>query len=222
MLTDERTSIYIDTLNGENTLFLEELFASENRDAVPVIRRQTQSLFKFLLKLHNPKNILEIGTAEGFSSIFMATYGGSSLKIDTIENYEKRIKKAKKNISDSGFGDRICLYEGDALEITEEFLKQKRVYDMIFVDAAKAQYINYLPVVKALLAPGGVLISDNVLFDGDIIESRFAVRRRDRTIHARMREYLRVLSEDKDFVTTVLPIADGMTLSVKNRENNGE
>ena len=88
---------------------------------------------------------------------------------------------------------------------------------MIFIDAAKAQYLNYLPVCKDLLRTGGILISDNVLFDGDIVLSRFAVRRRDRTIHARMREYLRTIAEDDDLVTTILPIADGMTLSVRCR-----
>lgn len=215
MITDERTATYIDTLTGSNTPFLEQLNKKAVEDDVPVIRRQTQSLIKFLLSLHEPERILEIGTAVGFSSIFMATYGKENLHIDTIENYEKRIKEAKINISESGFKDRINLIEGDAREVIEKLLEDGCEYDMIFVDAAKAQYINYLPVVKKLLKNGGILLSDNVLFDGDIVQSRFAVRRRDRTIHARIREYLRVLSGDEDFVTTILPVADGMTLSVK-------
>lgn len=215
MITDERTATYIDTLTGSNTPFLEQLNKKAVEDDVPVIRRQTQSLIKFLLSLHEPERILEIGTAVGFSSIFMATYGKENLHIDTIENYEKRIKEAKINISESGFKDRINLIEGDAQEVIEKLLEDGCEYDMIFVDAAKAQYINYLPVVKKLLKNGGILLSDNVLFDGDIVQSRFAVRRRDRTIHARIREYLRVLSGDDDFVTTILPVADGMTLSVK-------
>lgn len=215
MITDERTATYIDTLTGSNTPFLEQLNKKAVEDDVPIIRRQTQSLIKFLLSLHEPERILEIGTAVGFSSIFMATYGKENLHIDTIENYEKRIKEAKINISESGFRDRINLIEGDAQEVIEKLLEDGCEYDMIFVDAAKAQYINYLPVVKKLLKNGGILLSDNVLFDGDIVQSRFAVRRRDRTIHARIREYLRVLSGDEDFVTTILPVADGMTLSVK-------
>lgn len=215
MITDERTATYIDTLSGSNTPFLEELNKRAIEGDVPVIRRQTQSLIRFLLSLHEPSNILEIGTAVGFSSIFMATYGKSDLHIDTIENYEKRIIEAKVNIAKSGYKDRINLIEGDAQEVIEKLLEDGCEYDMIFVDAAKAQYINYLPVVKKLLRSGGILLSDNVLFDGDIVQSRFAVRRRDRTIHTRIREYLRVLSEDEDFVTTILPVADGMTLSVK-------
>lgn len=215
MITDERTATYIDTLTGENTLFLENLNKCAVDEDVPVIRRQTQSLIKFLLSLHKPHTILEIGTAVGFSAILMATYGEDDLHIDTIENYEKRIVKARVNIEESGYQDRINLIEGDAQEIIEDLLAKGNEYDMIFVDAAKAQYINYLPVVKKLLKKGGLLLSDNVLFDGDIVQSRFAVRRRDRTIHARIREYLRVLSEDEDFVTTILPVADGMTMSVK-------
>lgn len=215
MITDERTATYIDTLTGENTPFLENLNKCAVDEDVPVIRRQTQSLIKFLLSLHKPHTILEIGTAVGFSAILMATYGEDDLHIDTIENYEKRIVKARVNIEESGYQDRINLIEGDAQEIIEDLLAKGNEYDMIFVDAAKAQYINYLPVVKKLLKKGGLLLSDNVLFDGDIVQSRFAVRRRDRTIHARIREYLRVLSEDEDFVTTILPVADGMTMSVK-------
>lgn len=215
MITDERTATYIDTLTGENTPFLENLNKCAVDEDVPVIRRQTQSLIKFLLSLHKPHKILEIGTAVGFSAILMATYGEDDLHIDTIENYEKRIVKARVNIEESGYKDRINLIEGDAQEIIEDLLAKGNEYDMIFVDAAKAQYINYLPVVKKLLRKGGLLLSDNVLFDGDIVQSRFAVRRRDRTIHARIREYLRVLSEDEDFVTTILPVADGMTMSVK-------
>lgn len=215
MITDERTATYIDTLTGENTPFLENLNKCAIDEDVPVIRRQTQSLIKFLLSLHKPHTILEIGTAVGFSAILMATYGEDNLHIDTIENYEKRIVKARVNIEESGYQDRINLIEGDAQEIIEDLLAKGNEYDMIFVDAAKAQYINYLPVVKKLLRKGGLLLSDNVLFDGDIVQSRFAVRRRDRTIHARIREYLRVLSEDEDFVTTILPVADGMTMSVK-------
>ena len=140
-----------------------------------------------------------------------------NVHIDTIENYKKRITEAKQNIADAGLEEVINLIEGDAESVIEELAAKGKSYDMIFIDAAKAQYLNYLPVCKNLLRTGGILISDNVLFDGDIVLSRFAVRRRDRTIHARMREYLRTIAEDDDLVTTILPIADGMTLSVRCR-----
>ncbi len=216
MITDERTSTFIDSISGLNTPFLEELEVKAHTDGIPIIRRATQSLIKFVLADLKPASILEIGTATGFSAIFMATYGGN-VHIDTIENYKKRIAEAKQNIADAGLEEVINLIEGDAESVIEELAAKGKSYDMIFIDAAKAQYLNYLPVCKNLLRTGGILISDNVLFDGDIVLSRFAVRRRDRTIHARMREYLRTIAEDDDLVTTILPIADGMTLSVKCR-----
>lgn len=216
MITDERTSTFIDSISGLNTPFLEELEVKAHADGIPIIRRATQSLIKFVLADLKPASILEIGTATGFSAIFMATYGGN-VHIDTIENYKKRINEAKQNIADAGLEEVINLIEGDAESVIEELAAKRKSYDMIFIDAAKAQYLNYLPVCKNLLRTGGILISDNVLFDGDIVLSRFAVRRRDRTIHARMREYLRTIAEDDDLVTTILPIADGMTLSVKCR-----
>ncbi|MBQ6318776.1 MAG: O-methyltransferase [Lachnospiraceae bacterium] len=216
MITDERTSTFIDSISGLNTPFLEELEVKAHADGIPIIRRATQSLIKFVLADLKPASILEIGTATGFSAIFMATYGGN-VHIDTIENYKKRITEAKQNITDAGLEEVINLIEGDAESVIEELAAKRKSYDMIFIDAAKAQYLNYLPVCKNLLRTGGILISDNVLFDGDIVLSRFAVRRRDRTIHARMREYLRTIAEDDDLVTTILPIADGMTLSVRCR-----
>lgn len=214
MITDERCAAYIESLLPGNTPFLEELEKKAKADGIPVIRRPAQSLIRYVLADIRPESILEIGTAVGFSAIFMATYAPGNVRIDTIENYEKRIGPAKENIASSGFRDRITLIEGDAQEKIEELAANNMSYDMIFIDAAKAQYINYLPVCKKLLRKGGVLVSDNVLFDGDIVQSRFAVRRRDRTIHARMREYLRAISEDEELVTTILPIGDGMTLSV--------
>jgi len=216
VITDERTSTFIDSISGLNTPFLEELEVKAHADGIPIIRRATQSLIKFVLADLKPASILEIGTATGFSAIFMATYGGN-VHIDTIENYKKRITEAKQNIADAGLEEVINLIEGDAESVIEELAAKRKSYDMIFIDAAKAQYLNYLPVCKNLLRTGGILISDNVLFDGDIVLSRFAVRRRDRTIHARMREYLRTIVEDEDLVTTILPIADGMTLSVRCR-----
>ena len=219
MITDDRTATYIDSLARPNTPFLEELEKKAHEDGIPIIRKPAQSLLKYLLEQNRPSSILEIGAATGFSAIFMATYATDDVHIDTIENYDKRIVAAKENIRSANMEDRICLMEGDAQVIIEELEARHRAYDMIFVDAAKAQYISYLPVCKKLLMPGGVLVSDNVLFDGDIVLSRFAVRRRDRTIHSRMREYLRALSEDEELVTTILPIGDGMTVSVKARRS---
>ena len=217
MITDERTAAYIESLATPNTPFLEELEHNAKTAGVPIIRRPAQSLIRYVLADRKPSKVLELGTAVAFSSIFMCTYGPEDIHVDTVENYEKHIEAAKENIEAAGLDGKITLIEGDAGQVIEELEAQRHSYDMILIDAAKAQYVNYLPVCKKMLTAGGILIADNVLFDGDIVLSRFAVRRRDRTIHSRMREFLRTISEDEELVTTILPIGDGMTLSVKCR-----
>ena len=171
-----------------------------------------QSFLKVLLLLKRPERILEIGAAVGFSALLMSEYAGNGCRIDTIENYEKRIQKAEENIKRAGKEEQIHLLKGDAMEILKTL---EEPYDMIFVDAAKAQYIAYFPEVMRLLNKDGMLISDNVLQDGGIMESRFAVERRDRTIHSRMREYLYLLKHDERLETAVVPIGDGASVSVK-------
>ena len=219
MITDERTATYIESLSFQKTPFLEELEKAAVKGNIPIIRPSAQSLLRYILADKRPNTILELGTAVAYSAIFMATYGPEDVHIDTVENYEKRIPEAKRNIDDAGMGDKIELIEGDAMDVITVLADEGRSYDMIFMDAAKAQYVSYLPVCKRLLREGGVLVADNVLFDGDIVLSRFAVRRRDRTIHARMREFLRMISEDEELVTTILPIGDGMTLSVRTKRH---
>lgn len=212
MIIDERMAVYIDSLDRGNAPFLDEIekYALENQ--VPVIRRPAQSLLKFLLALCAPDRILEVGTAIGFSALLMSEYGPSSCRITTIEKQEQRIRAARENFRRFGREDRITLLEGDAQEVLKELTG---AFDLIFMDAAKGQYIHFFPEVLRLLAPGGILVSDNVLQDGDIIQSRFAVTRRNRTIHARMREYLYQLKHHPELESTVLPVGDGMALSTK-------
>ena len=212
MIIDERMVAFIQSLDKGNTPFLTELEKEAIQTDVPIIRPAMQSLMRFLLKLHRPMRILEVGTAIGFSAILMAEYGPDHCQITTIEKYEKRIPLAKANFEASGYADRITLLEGDAADILKEL---EEPFDMIFMDAAKAQYIHFMPDVMRLLKPGGLLVSDNVMQDGEIIESRFAVIRRNRTIHARMREYLYALTHDDALETVVLPVGDGVTLSIK-------
>lgn len=215
MIVDERMAAFIDSLDKGNTPFLDEIekFALETQ--VPIIRKSMQSLLKFILAYAKPKKILEVGTAIGFSALLMSEYGPEDCHITTIEKYEKRIPVAKENFRRGGAENRITLLEGDATDILKEL---DDTYDMIFMDAAKGQYIHFLPDILRLLAPGGLLVSDNVLQDGDIIESRFAVTRRNRTIHARMRDYLYELKHHPDLETVILPVGDGVTLSVKSHD----
>ena len=192
--------------------FLNEIEKEAKETNVPIIRTQVQSLLKLLLAMRKPATILEVGCAIGFSALLMSEYGPEDCHITTIEKYEKRIPVARENFRRAGKEERITLLEGDAVEILQ---KMTGAYDMIFMDAAKGQYIHFLPDVLRLLAPGGILLSDNVLQDGDILESRFAVTRRNRTIHSRMRAYLYELKHHPQLETVILPVGDGVTLSVK-------
>ena len=174
-----------------------------------------QSFLKILLIIKRPMRILEVGAAVGFSSILMSEYMPEGGHITTIENYDKRIPIARANFKRAGKEEQIDLIEGDALEVMHGL---EGPYDLIFVDAAKGQYIHYLPEVMRLLGTDGVLVSDNVLQEGDIIESRFAVERRNRTIHSRMREYLYELKHHDQLQTSIIPLGDGVALSVKRSD----
>ena len=177
-----------------------------------LFRSETKSFLKTLITMNRPMNILEVGTAGGFSALVMSEYAPAGCKITTIENYDKRIPIARENFKRAGKESDITLLEGDALEVMKGLAGP---YDFVFMDAAKGQYLNFLPRVLELLQPEGILISDNVLQDGDIIESRFAVTRRNRTIHKRMREYLYTLTHSEELTTAVLPVGDGITISTK-------
>lgn len=209
---DERLNAFIDSLDTGNTPFLNGIEKEAKETNVPIIRTQVQSLLKLLLAMRKPATILEVGCAIGFSALLMSEYGPEDCHITTIEQYEKRIPVARENFRRAGKEERITLLEGDAAEILQ---KMTGAYDMIFMDAAKGQYIHFLPDVLRLLAPGGILLSDNVLQDGNILESRFAVTRRNRTIHSRMREYLYELKHHPQLETVILPVGDGVTLSVR-------
>lgn len=214
MIIDERLATFINSLDAGNAPYLNELERYAKKTNVPIIRTEMQSLLKFLLAMKEPREILEVGTAIGFSALLMSEYGPKDCHITTIEKYEKRIPLAKENFKKAGKEDAITLLEGDATEILKTL---EGTYDFIFMDAAKGQYIHFMPDILRLLKVGGLLVSDNVLQDGDIIESRFAVTRRNRTIHARMREYLYELKHHEDLETVILPVGDGVTISVRRK-----
>ena len=212
MIVDKRFSTYVASLEAPEEPLLERIEAEALAARVPIIRKETQSFLKTLLVLHKPRKVLEIGTAVGFSALLMSAYLPEGGHITTIENYEKRIPIARENFRQAGKEGVISLIQGDALAVMKELTE---AYDLIFMDAAKGQYIHYLPEAVRLLAPGGVLVSDNVLQGGDVLESRFAVERRDRTIHSRMREYLYELKHHDQLQTSILPLGDGVALSVR-------
>ena len=215
MIVEERLVTYLHSLEQENSEILEEIEQEALRDSVPIIRKEMQSFLKVLLAIKRPTRILEVGTAVGFSALLMSEYAPEECTITTIENYEKRIPIARENFKRAGKEQKITLIEGDAMEVLTEL---SGPYDFIFMDAAKGQYIAYLPEVLRILEPDGVLVSDNVLQDGNIIESRFAVERRDRTIHSRLREYLYTLKHHPDLETSIIPLGDGTAVSVKRNK----
>ena len=212
MIVNERVVAYINSLDCGNSDICNIIEKEAIADEVPIIRKEMGNLLKVLLQLVQPERILEVGTAVGYSSILMSENMPQNCKITTIENYDKRIPVAKNNFKRAGKEDVITLIEGDALEVLKTL---DGPYDFIFMDAAKGQYINYLPDIKRVLRKGGLLISDNILQEGEIVESRYVVTRRNRTIHARIREYVYELTHSEDFVTSIVPIGDGITLSVK-------
>ena len=212
MIVDERLVTYINSLDTGNTEILDQIEKEAIAAYVPIIRKEMQSFLKLLLAMQKPMRILEVGTAVGFSAILMAQYAPADCKIVTIENYEKRIPVAKENFKRAGKDEQITLLEGDAMQILPTLSGE---FDMIFMDAAKGQYIKFMPDILRLLKSGGVLVSDNVLQDGDIIESHYIVERRNRTIYKRMREYMYELTHNEGLVTAVLPVGDGITVSAK-------
>lgn len=212
MIVDERMATYIHSLEMPESPIIEAIEQEALDTFVPIIRKETQSFLKVLLLMKKPMRVLEVGTAIGFSAILMSEYMPEGSSITTIEKYEKRIPIARENFKRAGKENQITLIEGDALEVMRSL---DGPYDLIFMDAAKGQYIHYMPEAIRLLAPEGVLVSDNVLQDGDVIESRFAVERRNRTIHSRMREYLYELKHNEMLQTSLLPLGDGVALSVK-------
>lgn len=215
MIVDGRMVTYIRSLEVPESAVIEAIEQEALRDRVPIIRKEMQSFLKVLLMIKRPMRILEVGAAVGFSSILMSEYMPEGGHITTIENYDKRIPIARANFKRAGKEEQIDLIEGDALEVMHGL---EGSYDLIFVDAAKGQYIHYLPEVMRLLGTDGVLVSDNVLQEGDIIESRFAVERRNRTIHSRMREYLYELKHHDQLQTSIIPLGDGVALSVKRSD----
>ena len=218
MIVNERMIAYINSLDMGNTPLLDKIEQEALNAFVPIVRREMQSFLKVLLAVRRPIRILEVGTAVGFSALLFCEYAPEGAQITTIEKYEKRIPVARENFRRGGKEAQITLLEGDVAEILSS---RTETYDFSFMDAAKGQYIYYLPELLRLLRPGGLLVSDNVLQDGDVIESRFAVERRQRTIHARMREYLYTLTHCGELTTSILPLGDGVTVSVRNQDGCG-
>lgn len=208
---------YLNSIRNEDILIIEQMKKYALDNDIPIIKDDMKDFLQVIIGATRPEKILEIGTAIGYSSIIMSDASESVKQVITLEKSEEMIKIAKNNITNVNKNSIIKICVGDA-ERTLEKLDDK--YDMIFMDAAKGQYITFLPHCIRLLKKGGILISDNVLQDGYIAKSRWSIPRRQRTIHRRMREYLWQLKHNNALKTAVLPIADGITISYKKEEGN--
>lgn len=215
MITNLKVLEYLDIISPVNSQTVEEIRSVAKENYIPIIKRDTENLLKFVLKMQNPKSILEIGCAVGYSAIIMLE--NSDADIVTVEKMPERVEEAKKNIKYANLEDRAKIIEGDAGEILEKLVNENKKFDFIFMDAAKAQYITWLPTVKALLKDKGIIFSDNCLQEGDLLESSFAIRKRDKTIHKRMRDYIYLLLHDEDLESWIFSIGDGVLLSRSRR-----
>ena len=211
-IVNERITSFINSFDNPDSEICTKIEEEARSSYVPIVRKEMASFLKVLMAMNKPENILEVGTAVGYSSILMGENTPDTTKITTIENYDKRIPIARANFKRAGMEDKITLIEGDANEVLKTL---EGPYDFIFMDAAKAQYIVILPDIIRLLKKGGVLVTDNVLQEGDIIESRYGVTRRNRTIYDRMREYLYAVTHSEELKSSIVPIGDGITISVK-------
>ena len=213
MIVNDRIRDYLHSLESSQGVLLDTIEKEALEAYVPIIKRETASLLRTMVAALKPARILEIGTAVGYSALLMCQAMPRECHITTIEKYGKRIPVARRNFKMAGEEGRITLLEGDADELLKEL--EGSSFDLVFMDAAKGQYLHWLPLLLKVMPVGAVLISDNVLQDGDIVESRFAVQRRNRTIHSRMREYLHTLKHMEELETAVIPIGDGVTISTR-------
>ena len=215
MVEHERFESFLESIPDGLPEYLTDFEIENIKENIPIIRKGSQRLIRFMLEMKKPLNILEVGTATGFSTIFMLEFLNKNAKITTIEKMEERAAKAEENFKKFDKSKRITLIKGDAADILSELASKDKTYDFIFMDAAKGQYINFLENIKKLLVSGGILMTDNMLQEGRLLDSRYTVVRRDRTIHSRMREYANALLTDKEFETMLLESGDGMAVSIK-------
>lgn len=204
---------FLDELIPDRGEFLTELRRKSalEESYAPIVQKSTEQLIVTLLKLTKPKRVLEVGTAVGYSAILMADNLPEDSTIVTIERYKKHADIAVDNVFASGYEKKIKVIEGEAAEVLHWL---DGSYDFIFLDAAKGQYIEFLPDILRLLKPGGVLLSDNILYHG-MVENEEKVERRKITIVKRLHMYLEEIMSNKQLTTSIIPIGDGVALSVK-------
>ena len=212
-IDEVRVNDFILSLSSENDDDIMSLKEYAIMHDVPIIRDETRDFIKLILNIKKPNSILEIGTAIAYSTLIMHK-NCKAATIITIEDFERRISEAKKNIDKFFDKSKITLIEKDAGIYLKEN-KEQEVFDLVFLDAAKGQYVNWISDIKRLMKRNAILLSDNIFKDGEILESKFLIKKRDRTIHKRMREFLKTIVDDNEFNTYLFNIGDGISVSIK-------
>lgn len=201
---------YINSLIKEDNDKLEKFRIYCEERNLPIIHKEVGQFIKLVINQLNAKNIIEIGTNVGYSSIFMVNAMMNEGKVTTLERSEKFYKEALKNISDFGLADNIKVYYGDAVDMLDEV---EGSFDMAFIDAAKSYYRVFFDKCLKMMKPGGIILSDNVLYQGMIATDELVVRRK-KTLVRNLRNYLEYISHDERFVTSVLPLGDGLAVTL--------
>ena len=184
-----------------------------DQKGIPIMEKEGIEFLTEFVRLNNVKNILEIGSAIGYSAIKMYEAAGTEPHITTVERSEEMINLAKENIKSFNLENKIEIKEGDCLEILEAL---DEPYDLIFMYAGKGHYNHFLPHCLRLLKEDGIIIADNVLFRG-MVASDDLVKRRKITIVKRMRTYLELVSQDKSLITSVIPMGDGIAITKRRK-----
>ncbi len=201
---------YINSLIKEDNNKLKEFREYCEERNLPIIHKEVGQFIKLIINQINAKNIIEIGTNVGYSSIFMSQVMKDEGKIVTLERSEKFYKEALKNIGDFGLENNIQVYFGDAVESLDNI---EGNFDMAFIDAAKSYYRIFFDKCLKMMKPGGIILSDNVLYQGMIASDELVVRRK-KTLVRNLRNYLQYISCDERFITSVLPLGDGLAVTL--------
>lgn len=206
---------YLCSLIPKDIQTLEQLRIYAEKNNIPIVQRETAQFLKFMINLKKPNKILELGTAIGYSSILMSMYSSNNCKIDTIERNKDMVLMAKQNIKKCGLEENINVIQGDCIDVIKRLHGK---YDLIFIDAGKGHYNHFLPECLRLLSNDGVIIADNVLFRGMVASDELVVRRKI-TIVKRMRKYLKMINEDEKYITSVIPMGDGIAITMRRNIN---
>lgn len=213
-ITFDYNEEYIRGLIYEESDILREIEEFAHKNCVPIVQKETARFLEVMLTIKRPLNILELGTAIGYSAILMSMHSDKNSKITTIERDMDMIEEAKKNIEKYNMQDRIEIKHGDCLEVLKE-LKDNE-YDFIFMDAGKGHYNHFLPECLRLMNKDAVIVADNVLFRGMVANNEL-VKRRKITIVKRMRSYLDMVSKNKELITSVIPMGDGIAITTRRK-----